>query len=263
MNEPTTVALATAGAVAWLWAWHQFAPRPEDRQLDFEFIERPPAWLVFVSFSLFVMVPTLVALGIGIPKDLADEDKVRRMLAASVASGPIVVAGVLLSMSAARLPWWMIGITRQGWRSATVEGFRVVWEWLPLVVCVNVLVRMVFPKEVEQINSVEKVLLAQPPLDLALWAAAAAVLRAPIVEELVFRGLFQSWFNMFTAWPAILSASIVFAAVHSSAWPDPIPLVLVGVMLGLAFQRTRNLLAPIVAHALFNGVMTAVALLYH
>lgn len=261
MFEPNVIAAATACAVVWLWAWHRFLPRPEGREIDFEFIERPPAWLVFVGFSLFVMVPSFTAVGFGVTKDLPKEELVRRMLAASLASGPIIVFGVFLAMRAAGLPWWMIGVTKQGWKSAVVEGVRVCIEWLPIVVCINVLVREIF-KDERQINTVEEVLLNHPPLDLALLASAAVLIRAPILEELMFRGLFQSWFNTLTAWPAILSAAIVFAAVHSSAWPDPIPLVLVGVMLGLAFQRTRNLLAPVVAHATFNGVMTVVALFH-
>ena len=130
----------------------------------------------------------------------------------------------LVVLAAARRqgqPWWTFGVRRGGLKGALIEGFRVVWEWLPLIACVNGLVRLVYEKAPNQVNPVEMILRGDYGVEVQALAAAAAVLRAPIVEELIFRGLFQTWFNTFTAWPGILRASIVFAAVHSAAWPDP------------------------------------------
>jgi membrane protease YdiL (CAAX protease family) len=52
----------------------------------------------------------------------------------------------------------------------------------------------------------------------------------------------------------IYATSLFFAAMHSSDWPTPIPLFVLGAGLGWIAWRTQGLVAPIVAHALFNGV---------
>lgn len=53
---------------------------------------------------------------------------------------------------------------------------------------------------------------------------------------------------------ALFASAIFFAAVHSSVWPTPIPLLLLGLGLGWLAIRTRSIVPSIVVHALFNGV---------
>ena len=55
---------------------------------------------------------------------------------------------------------------------------------------------------------------------------------------------------------AIVLTSLIFAALHAAQWPAPIPLFLLAVGLGVVYQRTGSLLAPIVMHAVFNGFST-------
>jgi membrane protease YdiL (CAAX protease family) len=57
--------------------------------------------------------------------------------------------------------------------------------------------------------------------------------------------------------PALFAASTLFAAVHSFAWPSPVPLFLLALGLGWLAQRTRSLAGPIVLHGLFNAVNCA------
>lgn len=51
---------------------------------------------------------------------------------------------------------------------------------------------------------------------------------------------------------AVLGSSIFFAALHSQAWPAPVPLVILALVLGWMARRTQSLIGPIVLHALFN-----------
>jgi membrane protease YdiL (CAAX protease family) len=60
-----------------------------------------------------------------------------------------------------------------------------------------------------------------------------------------------------SAWPALFAASTLFAAVHSFAWPSPVPLFVLALGLGWLTQRTRSLAGPIVLHGLFNAVSCA------
>jgi membrane protease YdiL (CAAX protease family) len=51
---------------------------------------------------------------------------------------------------------------------------------------------------------------------------------------------------------AIYSVALLFGVFHT--WPTPIPLFVLGLALGYLAYRTQNLVAPMVMHALFNGV---------
>jgi membrane protease YdiL (CAAX protease family) len=93
---------------------------------------------------------------------------------------------------------------------------------------------------------------------LPVWVVAAmwlsAVLVAPVAEELFFRGIVQTLLlNVLRRrWPAILVASFVFAMVHFPQ-PQAMPaLAVLGVLLGLAYERTGSLLPAIAVHAVFN-----------
>ena len=79
-----------------------------------------------------------------------------------------------------------------------------------------------------------------------------AVGLAPVVEELIFRGLFFPVLRDLglprLAW---LGTSIFFGLIHGNAAAF-LPLTLFGLYLAWLYHRTGNLLAPITAHALFN-----------
>ncbi len=88
-------------------------------------------------------------------------------------------------------------------------------------------------------------------LVLALITASIA---APIVEELLFRGVLYGWLR--TRWSAvggvILSAAI-FSAAHA------IPLILasifvVGLTLAIVYEKTKSTLATMTLHSLFNTI---------
>jgi membrane protease YdiL (CAAX protease family) len=53
---------------------------------------------------------------------------------------------------------------------------------------------------------------------------------------------------------AIFATSLLFAMLHSSVWPTPIPLFFLALTLGFLAYRTQSLLASIIFHSLFNAV---------
>ena len=100
----------------------------------------------------------------------------------------------------------------------------------------------------------------------ALLAITMAVLLAPVLEELVFRGaLHQGLRHRAGFWPAALMSSGVFAAVHLEVvMSSPVFLVqlfLLGVLFAWLLERTGNLAAPILAHLVFNAISMGLALL--
>jgi membrane protease YdiL (CAAX protease family) len=59
-------------------------------------------------------------------------------------------------------------------------------------------------------------------------------------------------------WAAVVVASLMFALVHET-WMSPMILVL-SLGLGYVYERTGNLWAPILVHAIFNTISTVVFL---
>jgi membrane protease YdiL (CAAX protease family) len=96
-------------------------------------------------------------------------------------------------------------------------------------------------------------------------AFIAAVVLAPIAEELLFRGLlFRALLQRYRVNVAAIVSAVVFAVVHIDvAVSQPLALVgltLVGIVLAHVYQRTDSLLVPIAGHAAFNGITLVVAL---
>lgn len=87
---------------------------------------------------------------------------------------------------------------------------------------------------------------------------AAAALAAPILEEIVYRGLLQGAMvsAMRSPWAGIIATSAVFALAHAAAAPPfALPtLFVLGLALGAAMERTGRLGVCIVMHAGFNVV---------
>ena len=83
---------------------------------------------------------------------------------------------------------------------------------------------------------------------------AAAILLAPVAEEILFRGILypavkQAGYPRIALW----GAALLFAAVHANVVTF-VPLTVLALVLTALYERTNNLLAPIIAHALFNAL---------
>lgn len=103
--------------------------------------------------------------------------------------------------------------------------------------------------------------LLDTPSQLTL-AVIAAVVLAPIAEELLFRGLLHRGLRQrLRIVPATALSSVLFAVVHIDvALSQPLALVgltLVGVILAVAYERTGSLIVPIVIHAVHNAITIA------
>ena len=106
--------------------------------------------------------------------------------------------------------------------------------------------------------------------DIAWIAATAlvAVVLAPLVEEILYRGALQQALHGL-GMPrtiAILGSSALFAAAHwgslvgGSEAGALVMLLLLGLIFGWAYERTGSMWAPFTAHALFNAANLAIFL---
>lgn len=75
---------------------------------------------------------------------------------------------------------------------------------------------------------------------------------APVMEELIFRGVLYSIAARFIhpAYAAV-ATGVFFAVIHSNLMAL-VPLTLLGVLFAVAYQRTRSLAVPVLMHSLFN-----------
>ena len=116
-----------------------------------------------------------------------------------------------------------------------------------------------------------------------LVAALSAAVVAPLAEEFLFRVVLQGWLERLAlgkndgvslrkvetdegetlfklerqpvtakaVWPIWVSAT-VFAMLHIGQGPAPIPLLLLGAMLGYLYRQTHRIVPCVVMHSLFN-----------
>ncbi len=95
---------------------------------------------------------------------------------------------------------------------------------------------------------------------LMLYLGTIAVTAAPLVEELLFRGVGLSFLGKHMhPVAAILCVSAFFAAVHMHI-PSMLPIFLLAVGLSAAYVYTGDILVPVVMHAMFNAVSLIAAL---
>ena len=99
---------------------------------------------------------------------------------------------------------------------------------------------------------------------LRIMIVFVAVIIAPLLEEMLFRGFVQttirSFFNIRnSAWPAIAASSVFFAIMHEDPghWPA---LFILGVCLGYSYEKSGSLLRPIVIHLFFHAYSITAAL---
>jgi membrane protease YdiL (CAAX protease family) len=92
----------------------------------------------------------------------------------------------------------------------------------------------------------------------AMFAASLAVMAglAPLVEELVFRGLLYGWLCRWGTGVAWIVSSLAFAAAHVE--PAHVVLVLpLGLWFGWLRRHTDSLWPSLVAHMVNNGIAVA------
>ena len=123
---------------------------------------------------------------------------------------------------------------------------------LPLVVVVSLINQQLWQGLGGSNPLLSLVLEGQDKVALGIFFFTAAV-AAPLFEEFLFRGfLLPSLTRYFSVWQAILISAFLFAIAHLSL-SEVLPLMVLGVVLGFVYTRSRNLLAPMLLHSLWNS----------
>jgi len=92
----------------------------------------------------------------------------------------------------------------------------------------------------------------------AIAVGLAAIVVAPVAEELFFRAFFyRALRTRFGVWKAVLIDSAVFAAIHLQYLGEPLIFPVIGVFGAVAcllYERTGSVFPAIAIHAAFNAI---------
>lgn len=147
-----------------------------------------------------------------------------------------------------------------GWHSGWVR----IWHYAAFTIgfwILAILVLSFFPEKEDEITRIIKS--SRPALYLL---SAIAVITAPIVEELVYRGMiFSAFLKRYGMATAIFVATVLFTVVHIPQYlENPAKifiLLLLSLLLTLLRASTGSLLPSVILHAIINGTQTAFLLL--
>jgi uncharacterized protein len=172
------------------------------------------------------------------------------------------LAGALAYLAARRrLSWRLLGARRPAWSHAGLGVAFGVGGFIGVNLLIAGLLQVFGP-----VDPPEQQLLSDVTAGgvTTLLAVIAAVVMAPLVEEVVFRGvLFQGMKRRVGLWPAAVVSSLLFAVVHVEV-QQPIyssGFVLLGILFAWTMHRFGSLVVPIVAHATFNAISVGLTLL--
>lgn len=110
------------------------------------------------------------------------------------------------------------------------------------------------------LQPVAEILTSEPRIWLKVYLLFMAAVLAPVVEELVFRGVaLPVLARRLGVAPAIFLVSLIFAAIHFHV-EAVVPLFLASVCFSTAYAVTGRIAVSMVMHGLFNGVNLLVLL---
>ena len=238
-----------------------------------------PLYLCLIPlFILFGPVPVIVLITGRLTADLQDWQ--RAFLGNLIyCVGSVAVVTVILFLVRASFARRLKGFGLNA-RSIHKDFFAAfvnlltVWPLMMAAITLTMLIgRLVFGPEY-QISQHEQLemISVYSQWQLRILVFIVAVVMAPVLEEMIFRGLFQTVIRSlletrssglegrYHAWIAIFISSGLFSMVHGNVphWPA---LFLLGVCLGYAYEKSGSLFRPIFIHAFFNAVTVIFVLL--
>ena len=231
-----------------------------------------------------------IVLGLGLDIDLDSVPlgvRAALMLGGATATLVTTLVSVLLVRWMAGATWRDLGVDGRFLVQDVAIGLAAFVLLAPPVYALQMLLVQWFPSE----HPLIKLLQERPdPIFLGI-SAFAAVIVAPVAEEYFFRVLVQGWLHKLHCsggaitswiripprsddpgmagesetgeeqtltdpasmgtWPIVASAGL-FAVLHASHGPDPIPLFVLALGLGYLYRQTHRILPCILVHLLLN-----------
>lgn len=236
-------------------------PAPLDARLAELAVEPGRTWGVPDAVLAVLAVPAALLLALLV---LAAVPEAPDAVAIAVATGLLGAAAVLVARRPARQSG---GVERAlGFDQPLWSDFGRLVRWslgLLLLQAVAVAVLQAAIPSLRDVPVENTGFLRDLPPVALLALVVAAVLVAPVVEELLFRGVVLQGLMLRTGfWPAALVSSACFGAFHATATGlEAVPIVVATAVFGLGLcvltRRTGRLGPGIGVHALRNAVAVA------
>ena len=177
------------------------------------------------------------------------------MAAATAQAFAVIGLVVYFVRSRYRLSWAYLGLTSVPVSKVLAAGLGGGLLLFFSVSFMSLLLNWLIPQPVEPQPYVEIFLTAQNGWQI-LGVTLIGSLVAPLSEEIYLRGFLYPYFRErlgvdFGLW----ASAIIFGALHLDLIRF-VPLALGGFGLALIYQRTGSLWASIIAHGVWNGIMT-------
>jgi hypothetical protein len=225
--------------------------------------EKPWTWdrLIRVMLAILFFV-SVFFLAISAIQHYAGKDKFKDgslpyLVLGSLGFHGSILFGTAVILGSERISWReAFGLRDRGAGRAIVLGIAAALVFLP----VGMMLQEISLRLVEWLHIVPPVEPAVAEFEKAntfgsqLYLVFFAVVLAPFAEEVFFRGILYATVKQF-GFPrsALWGSAIIFGAIHMTGTIF-LPLVVLSLMLVWLYEKTDNLLAPITAHAVFNGI---------
>ena len=180
------------------------------------------------------------------------------VILASVVTYGIFIAWMAIALPRARISWRrLLGRPPSPGRVfeiVAVALMHVMFAGFSFVLMLALLHRIA-PRLAQELADIAAMSAPSGPPAPGLFLMVAVA--APIVEELLFRGLMLQHFALrWGATRAVLVSSAIFAVLHPQ---HPVGLFVFSVLLSLLFLSSRSLIVTIVAHAVTNASLLLIA----
>ncbi len=227
-----------------------FVPRRPRRPLTFEL----PVLLAAVF--LLLAVPLAIANILGARGAAATPLRKVEIQAAANVIAVLILLPTLVATRKNRLTDF--GIDLQGARQEARYGGLGFLASIPLVIAVLVIMS---PWRTQETEHPFLKLIQPASSDRAIIEVVlAAVVSAPLMEELVFRVVLQGMLaRLIPPATAIIATAVAFVAVHPIL--DQPALLPLAIILGIVYHARRSYVAVVILHALFNATFLILSLL--
>ncbi|ACK71418.1 Abortive infection protein [Gloeothece citriformis PCC 7424] len=215
-------------------------------------------WQVLIVGFVFIgqiLLPLLFGIGFGFlninPNELSLRFKAVYVLASylTMAVGGILVLYLSIKSYFPIPKDWFRFRWLSNWIFWGLGGYLVA---IPLVVIVSLINQKIWQGQGGSNPLLMLALESQDTVALIIFFFTAAI-AAPLFEEIMFRGfLLPSLTRYMPVWGAIVVSGLIFAVAHLNL-SEVIPLATLGIILGVVYTRSRNLLSSILLHSLWNS----------
>lgn len=150
-----------------------------------------------------------------------------------------------------KLSWKDIGIWKLSWKN-------LLWTFVAVIslIVVSIGVLMIMEKlGISFENSKTETIQDDKSIYSFCIAVIGAAVISPIYEEILYRGVFYTFFrDRYGIWGGMLISSTIFTVVHIPTY-NTLPVnFLSGVVFAWLYEKTNSILSAMIAHALFNFI---------